>query len=138
MADLTRERILGMAATEIVTVSVPAWSGRVYLRSLTMREREQYEAASWIVEDGKIRAAPGGDRRARLLILCLATAEGHRLFRDEDLEAVASLPAAATEGIYLAALRLNGMDAESLEAFLGNSGGARSGGRSSVSLAISG
>lgn len=133
MRELTRNEILTAADLTLEAVEVPEWGGRVYVRPLTAGERDAFDASIYVVEGGTVRVR-FEQRRARLAAWTLVTSDGQRLFSDADVDVLAGKSAAALERVYLVALRLNGMAPESAEHALGNSGGARSSGRSLSSL----
>jgi hypothetical protein len=69
MAILTRDAILAAEDREYTTVDVPEWGGSVRLRSITVRERDRYEA-SLLEQKGKDRKVNLDNARAKLIILC--------------------------------------------------------------------
>lgn len=111
---LTREAILNSPGPAREKVDCPALGGEVYVRQITVGERDVFEAAS-----GRLKAA---DRkrlaRARIVALVTVDEAGEPLFREEDVEALAGKPNAALEPIVDAHVRLNEMtrrDAADLE-----------------------
>lgn len=111
---LTREAFLDAPGPVREKVDVPALGGEVYVRQITLGERDVFEAAS-----ARLKAA---DRkrlaRARIVALVTVDEAGTPLFREEDVELLAGKPNAQLEPIVDAHVRLNEMsrrDAEILE-----------------------
>jgi hypothetical protein len=101
---LSRDQILGMRDLPRKAVEVPEWKGQVYVRALTGGERDKMERM--ISEDSISRAA--------LVALCVVDESGARLFREEDVEALAGKNGQALERIVSAALAFNLLTDESL------------------------
>lgn len=120
MAILTRDAILAAEDREYVVVDVPEWGGSVRLRSITVRERDRYEA-SLLEQKGKDRKVNLDNARAKLIILCAVDEEGRRLFTDADLAALARKSAKPMDRLYDACRKLCGIsdddEAELVEDF---------------------
>jgi hypothetical protein len=88
----------------IEPVETPA--GRTYVRSITVREKDAFDAA---VQETKAT-------RAQLLIHCCCKEDGSPEFDEFDLVRIGELPAGAVEPIVDAALRVNRFRPEDTEA----------------------
>ena len=116
---LSREAIL--AADDLPTrdVAVPQWGGTVRVRSLTGRERDQFETDVLSARrDGHVSP---GNVRARYAAMCIVDGEGKNLFSTADIEALGAKAAAALDTVYQAVLSLNALTEEDIEELAGNS-----------------
>ena len=114
MAILSRDAILAAEDREFVTVDVSEWGGQVRLRSITVKERDAYEA-SLFEQRGRDRKMNLDNARAKLIILCAVDGEGSRLFTKEDLTALARKSAKPMDRLYDAARKLCGISDEDAE-----------------------
>lgn len=126
MADaLTREGIL--AAPDIVTeeVFVAEWGGKVSIRRLTGEERDRWEQ---VVEDNKRgKRVDVGGLKAHLIILSAVDADGKKLFRPSDAEALNAKSSRAIADLFAVSARLSGLTSDDVGDLLGNSNGDRNG-----------
>lgn len=82
-----RSFLLDKAKRRLEQVDV-AGIGRIFIQSLTERER------------GEIETAPAAETCARLIATCLVDEEGHRLFSDAELPTVLALDSKYTQPIF--------------------------------------
>jgi hypothetical protein len=87
----------------------------VYVRGMTVREKENWEAGLFDVdEEGKaVRRMEA--MRSKILIACLCDSKGHRLFDDRDILVVQDLPSGPMEKAYERACRLSGIGKRDIE-----------------------
>lgn len=120
---LTRELIFARASDPLPVeqVVVPEWGGAVYVRSLTAKERDEFEASctKFDGKDGKPRPQLA-NYRGRLAARVLCDSKGSRLFSDDDAAQLGDMAASALDRVVDAARKLNGMAAESIEEAKGN------------------
>ena len=124
MPYLTREQILGAEDLPRAEVPVPEWGGVVLVRSLTGRERDQYEESliRWRASGGQ-RVKVGADlanARARLVSLAVIDEDGTRLFSDQDVHALGEKSSRALERVFDVAARLSGLQPGDVEELVGN------------------
>lgn len=105
-------------------VDVPSMGGLVYIRKLTLRERDKIGEVDSAVD----LAGP----RARMLAMCLCEKGGKRLFTDADIEAqqLAAIEADDDiEELLVEIMEFNGLrkDKEDVEIDRGNSGETKAG-----------
>lgn len=82
--------------------------GTCYVRELDVGTLDGWEVGNISYNaDGEI--VRNGNQRARFAVRCLCDANGARLFRDEEADAVSNWPAAIVDAIYQAARTLNGL-----------------------------
>ncbi len=109
---LDRTSILAVDDLRIEPLAIPEWGGEVHVRTLTAGERDRFE--QWTHEDKFDRF------RAKLAVLCVCDEKGHRIFTDDDVDAVAGKSTKPLDRITDVAFRLNRFTAADLEAIRGN------------------
>jgi len=114
MPILTREQILQAQDYTVEEVEVPEWGGAVLVRSLTGRERDQFEGES-VQQRGKNIRFNWTNVRARLVALSVVDEEGKRLFSDSDVKALGEKSAGALQRVFEVTQRLSGLSDEDLE-----------------------
>ena len=100
--------ILGANKRRFRDVDVPL-IGKVRIRSLTERERSEYEAGFL---DGSGNVSSLVDSKVRLIVLCVCNAEGHRLFTDEEATVLSDVDAVVTNTLADECRRLSGFSDE--------------------------
>lgn len=111
---LTRDEILAAQDIRMETVEVPEWGGAVIVRSLTAAERDAFDLAATVEQNGR-RVVNFAQLRARLVAMAVVDEQGKRLFSDADVEALAAKSGAAVGRVYDVAQRLAGLGAEDIE-----------------------
>jgi hypothetical protein len=107
MTTLNRQSILEAPDFKTVEVAIPEWGGSVYVRTLTSRQRDEFEQLVAGKSYANIRAT-----------LCAWTAcdeRGQRIFTDADIPKLGDKSAAATERIFVKALELAKFDDKDIE-----------------------
>jgi hypothetical protein len=117
---LTRDDILKTNDLPIEAVDVPEWGGTVYVRTISGRERDDFEE-SMLTGKGKNRQVNTRNIRAKLCALCLCDVNGVPLFGNEDVDALGQKSAAALDRLFTVATRLNGISKEDVEELAKNS-----------------
>ena len=108
-----RETILGARDLKSERVEVPEWGATVTISELTALERERFQDIV-VPKDG----APGMRTSimfAWLIALAVRDEDGARLFRDDDVEALANKSLGVLVRIGSIAQRLNAIGAEAAE-----------------------
>jgi len=108
MPLLTRETILAADDLGRELVNVPEWGGDVYVRGLTGKERDAFEAGM-IDQRGKSQTVNLQNIRAKLAGLSICDESGKRIFTDADLAALAGKSAVALNRVFEVARRLSGL-----------------------------
>jgi len=103
---LDRNSILAKNDLPRVEVQVPEWGGSVYVRSLTGAERDQVERM--ITQDKLSRAA--------IVVMVAVDKDGNQLFTRDDTPALEKKNGYALQRVVDAALDVNLMTIEGLEA----------------------
>ncbi|MFS8534357.1 MAG: hypothetical protein FWJ65_04295 [Limnochordales bacterium] len=112
MALLSRDDIIKIDDRKYEEVPVPEWGGTVRVRSLTGRERDQFEQS--LVDKRTGRLSRLANARARLVALCLVDEQGNRLFSTDEAALLGQKSAAALERVFEVARRLCGMSDDDL------------------------
>jgi len=105
--SLTRESILARISTPLPRerVEVPEWDGVVWVKTMTIAEREEVGNALSLLPEGEKR-----DQAVKPLIVMAAMVDenGERLFPDfTTLEQVSQTSGAAIQRVFLVADRMN-------------------------------
>jgi ribosomal protein S21 len=112
---LTKEQILAAADLPEEVVDVPEWGGKVLIRGMTGAERDAFEE-SVMVTRGNNRELNLRNFRAKLVARSIVDpVTKERMFSDNEIAELGKKSARALQRVFEAALRLNGMTAESVE-----------------------
>lgn len=107
--------------------------GKVWIRGLQADERDEYEQS--LIErgpDGRSRVKRvQRNVRASLVVRCLVTEAGERMFKDNDVDALGKVDAAVIDKLWEIARKLSGMDTEAIRALAEGFGSAQDDGSSS-------
>lgn len=110
---LTRDSILAARDFDLVEVDVPEWGGSVYLRGLSSRDRDRFEA-------GLAESNDMNNLRARLVVLALVDENGNRLFGDEEAAILGEKNAVVMGRLFDEVRNISGMSDEALGIAEGN------------------
>ena len=126
MGTLSRDTLLAAARAKELpreVVELPELGGRVWVRALTGKERDEWELSNIVMRRG--RAQPKLDNvRARLVVRCLVDDDGARLFTDADADALGDLRSDVLAKLYEVAQRLSKVTEEDLNELKNASGQA--------------
>ena len=114
MAILGRDQILNADDRRTRVVSVPEWGGDVMIRSLSGKERDEFEASLQVTRGNKTKQNVA-NFRARLLALCIVNEAGERLFVPADIPRLGDKSVAALQRVFNACNELNGLSDEDVE-----------------------
>jgi len=107
---LTKEQILAADDMGLLEVSVPEWGGSVYIRVMTVGERDSYEN-EWMVSKSK-----GVDNfRSKFLQRVLCDAKGELLFTRDEVETLAKKSSRAMTRVWEAAMKHNHLTDKDVE-----------------------
>lgn len=109
--ELTGLDILALPAPKPEKVHVPEWGGSVYIKRMTVKERDDYETSLF---DKKGRPSMKG-ARARLLIATAVDANGHKLFSPREEDKIMAMDAAGVDRVTKRAMELSGMTEQDIE-----------------------
>ena len=129
---LSRDELLAIRPTS-EAVEIPG-HGKVFVKGLTAKERDDYEQS--LVEvgpDGRTRAKSNQENvRARLVVRAICDESGERLFSDADVGEVGGIDGAVIDQIWDAARRLSGMETETVDVTASSFDSAQDDGSSSA------
>lgn len=111
---VSREQLLGVKARRFVAITVPGLPGKVRLRSLTEREKTDYELA-FLDKKGNTDKKRLDESRRALICLVVVDANGNPILSDEDVKALQDVDAMTTTTIYGAAMKFCGFNIEEPE-----------------------
>ena len=109
--SLTAEQILAADDMGLKKVTVPEWGGDVFIRVMSVGERDEYERM-WIGQKDK-----GIDNfRTKYLARCLCHPEnGERLFDEQGIEQLAKKSSAVVSKLFEKAMKHNNMTESDVE-----------------------
>jgi len=112
--DLTKDAILGASDLNVLKVHVKEWGGDVYIRVMTVGERDAYEC-EWLAN--KERGVQ--NFRSKFLARCLCDKDGSRLFTDSEIEKLAGKSIAVVDRLFNRAMKHNAMSMEDVNELAG-------------------
>lgn len=127
MRDLDKAAILGAADLPLEKVEVPEWGGGVWIRPLTLDERDQFENWTTRRQDGDRRLTDCRGGIAKMVIACVVDARCERVFQDNEVEHLQKKSARAVQRIYARIVEQNGLSAEAVDGLKKNSDAAQNG-----------
>ena len=107
---LTKDQILAADDMGMLKLAVPEWGGDVYIRVMSVGERDAYEN-EWM----RKKETGVDDFRTKLIVRCLVDETGTRLFDNGDVARLAQKSAKVMNRIWLAAMEHNNLSDESIE-----------------------
>jgi hypothetical protein len=108
LRELSAENVFSADDMKVEPVDVPEWGGRIYVRRLTGRERDEFEQLMNDRRAGKILKVQGVITKIVALAAC--NAAGNKLFTGGDAEAKLDEKACAPlMRVFDAALKISGM-----------------------------
>ena len=113
--SLSKEDILTANDPNLLEVQVPEWRGSVFLRVMTVGERDRYEL-EWNRTNGEIP-----DFRTKFLACCLADAKGKRLFTDAEITELCEKSSKVMHRLWRAAMDHNDLSEPKVEEAAKNS-----------------
>ena len=108
MPILNRDAILASNDLPKELVTVPEWGGDVYVRGLTGKERDAFEAGM-IEQRGKSQTVNLQNIRAKLASMSICDETGKRIFTDADMAQLSGKSAVALQRVFEVARRLSGL-----------------------------
>lgn len=116
---LTAESILASDDTQMELIDVPEWGGTVWIKGLTGKDRDAFEA-SMIKGRGKTARIDSDNTRAKFCARVMVDEEGETLFKPGDVEALGRKSGRALDRVYEKGMILSGMTDEEVETLEGN------------------
>jgi len=123
---LTRDAMLGVQDMKIEKVYVEPWGGSVYIRTMSGRQKDDFDLSMYTVVPGtkgtkkERREVNLRNFRSRLIIATVCDEKGTLIFTDKDLIAIGRKSAVALDIIVDAARKLNGITVEEQDEMIEN------------------
>ena len=115
MALLSKDDIFAVNDRKTEEVNVPEWGGSVLVRTLSGRERDEFEASTVKTNKGK-QEQNYDNFRARFVALCVVDESGKRLFTSRaEIQMLGNKSVAALQRVFNKAQELNGMTEQDVE-----------------------
>lgn len=130
MGYLSREAILDADDRRYDEVECPEWGGTVRIRSISGRQRDEYEQ-SLIQQNGRDRQMNLRNARAKLIVLCAIGEDGRPLFSAEDLRHLSAKSAKPLDRLFTACQKLVGLSDDDVKSLTENFGATPDGGSTS-------
>jgi hypothetical protein len=107
---LTKDQILAADDMGLLEVQVPEWGGSVFVRVMTVGERDSYEN-EWMVN----KATGVNNFRSKFLQRVLCNEKGELLFSRDEVEKLAAKSAKVIGRVWEAAMRHNHLSDKDVE-----------------------
>ena len=121
MGYLSREAILDADDKRYAEVECPEWGGTVRIRSISGRQRDEYEQ-SLIQQNGRDRQMNLRNARAKLIVLCAVDEDGRPLFTAEDLRQLSAKSAKPLDRLFTECQKLAGLSDDDVKSLTENFG----------------
>ena len=116
--DLTAADILNANDTDIKAMDVPEWGGRVYLRTISGAERDEYAmTCANRTQGSKVNIR---ELEALLLVMAICDIDGNPLFNKSHVKELDRKSSKVVDRLLQAIQQHNRMDDESVEELAGN------------------
>lgn len=110
MESLSRDQILKAADLKVEKVDVPEWGGAIYLKVMSVGERDSYEN-EWV----KSKLTGMDNFRTRFLVRTICDVQGNRLFENKDIPKLMEKSAAVMGSLWDTSMSLNKLKNEDVE-----------------------
>ena len=120
---LSKDDILKASDLPVEELHIPQWGGIVYVKAMTGKERDAFEADSLErKENSTTKTSELADLRARLAVVTLVDEDGRPMFDNtqESINLLSAKSASALDLIFDLASRLNGFSQADVEELAGN------------------
>jgi hypothetical protein len=119
MARLSKQQIIDAPDIKSEMVSVPEWDGEVEVKTLSGKERDDFE--SQIVQlRGKKTEVTLDNLRAKLCSLAIIDEKGARMFDEDEVDDLGKKSAPALQRVFIVAQRLAGLTESDVENLVKN------------------
>lgn len=114
MAQLTADQILNVEDAKTFEVNVPEWGGDVYIRVMSVGERDANEL-EWLRNKDKGVT----NFRTKFLIKVLSDKDGKRMFKDDQLPQLAKKDGDVMNRLFQLAMKHNSLTEDDVEELAG-------------------
>lgn len=106
---MLREQILQCTDRKVQAVEVPEWNGTVYVRTFTGSDRAK------LMQLHKKNADNPAELNTHLVVMACSDELGNPIFTEADFDQLNGKAASAIDRVAVAALKLNGLDSDSIQ-----------------------
>jgi len=110
---LSKDAIFAVNDSDAHEVDVPEWGGSILLRTMTGKQRNDYE--HWATTQSKAKVPDYRGIRERLIICCAVTEDGKPLFTEGDLSKLAEKNSEVIDRLHTKCRVICGMDEDAVE-----------------------
>ena len=110
---LTKEQIVNVNDLETKEFYVKEWKASVRIRTLTSRERDDFEAS--LFSKGDLKKPTMSNFRAKLVSMVLVDGEGKTMFNPQEAEQLGRKSASALDAIFTEAQKMSGITKQDVE-----------------------
>jgi len=110
--QLTAADILAAQDLRRVPFSVPEWGGQVHVREMACAEMDVFSPIAARFKEAEFNLAD----MCRVCALTLCDKDGHRLFTNEEIDALAAKNPKPIQAVFLKALEVSGLTKTAIEA----------------------
>jgi hypothetical protein len=97
---LTPASVLEQPTLVIEVLDVPEWKGKIRLKHLSAKERDEFESSMVSVTRGGRQKMNNENFRARLVQLAAVKKDGTQMFTKHDIRTLGDLPAAGLQRVF--------------------------------------
>ena len=118
MSALTRDQILQAARNAKIErdeISIPELGGKVFVRGMSGKERDEFEEGLRIRKGKRSGQTDLRNFRARLAVKIIVDGEGQRILTDDDAAIFGQMPAGVLDRIISRCTELSGLAEEEIE-----------------------
>ena len=115
MSFLSARQILDLPTLVTEELDVPEWGGKVLVKTLSARERDEFESSMMTVDKNGRPKDNRANVRARLCQLALVNEDGTPLFTRHDIKVLGELPAAGLQRVFNKVNEMSAISEEDLE-----------------------
>jgi len=123
---ITKESIKSQQDVKIEKVEIPEWNDFIYVKSMSGKERDQFENEMYSRGENGEMVSNLENLRARMIVLTACDDKGNRIFKDADAEWLGEKNAAALNRIFNKANELSGFRKQDIDKLVKNSEGGQS------------
>lgn len=115
MEFLTPQQILEQKTLVTEELAVPEWGGKVLVKMLSGRERDEFEASMMSMNKQGQPVDNRKNARARLVQLAVVHPDGRPYFTKHDIRTLGELPAAGLQRIFNKVQEMSAISEEDME-----------------------
>ncbi len=118
MKFLTPEQIRELPTLVTEELEVPEWGGKVLVKVLSARERDEFEASMMTVDSKGRPVDNRKNARARLVQLAVVHEDGRPYFTKHDIRTLGELPASGLQRVFNKVNEMSAISEKDLESIV--------------------